>query len=177
MSMSYQASELLVENVRDLSVRLLMLNYLYNIKCQDTTIETQHSCVHLSLLTSLSLRLLTQGNGNSWSLQGLLRHYHGCVWSSSDCWWLHVSILGWGLLPLALGLGSAHMHPLTKVLMITWGTFPQRQKQSCWLVSRVDWWPTSKDAGCDLKHQEWARKILPYENRWWSLGKKNGDIW
>lgn len=85
MSMSYQASELLVENVRDLSVRLLMLNYLYNIKCQDTTIETQHSCVHLSLLTSLSLRLLTQGNGNSWSLQGLLRHYHGCVWSSSDC--------------------------------------------------------------------------------------------
>lgn len=42
MSMSYQASKLLVENVRDLSVRLLMLNYLYNIKCQDATIETQH---------------------------------------------------------------------------------------------------------------------------------------
>lgn len=121
--------------------------------------------------------LLTLGNGDSWTPQGHLRLDRACVWSSRDCWWLHVSVLGLGLLPLALGLGSAHMCPLAEVLMIPWGTFPQRPKQSCWLVSRVGWWPTSKDAGCDLKHQEWARETLLYENRWGSLGKKNRDLW
>lgn len=38
----YQASNLLVENIIDLNMRLLMLNYSYNIKGQDVTVKTQH---------------------------------------------------------------------------------------------------------------------------------------
>ena len=42
---TYQASNLLVENIQDLRVRLLLLTYLYSIKCQDTTVKTQpHIC-------------------------------------------------------------------------------------------------------------------------------------
>ena len=59
------------------------------------------------------------------------------------------SVFTWGLLPLALGLSSAHMCPLAEILMITLGMSPRREKQHCWLASRVSWRPTGKDAGCD----------------------------
>lgn len=39
---TYQVSDVLVETIRDLSVRLLMLHYLYDLKGQDATVKTQH---------------------------------------------------------------------------------------------------------------------------------------
>lgn len=49
---TYQVSNLLVENIRDLSVRLLMLHYLYDIKGQDATAKTQHQMCPFKLTDS-----------------------------------------------------------------------------------------------------------------------------
>lgn len=177
---SYQASNILVEDIWDLSMRLLMPNYLYNITSQDARVKTEHQICPskpIDLSKAGTLDLAISREWNSWPLCGHPRLYHRVCLEQQ--WLLMTSCLSSQLGLVAFGRRSGLCPHVSFgwALMITWGTFPQKQKQSCWLVSRVGQWPTGKDAGCDLKHQEWARETLLSENSWESLGEKNRDLW
>lgn len=69
-----------------------------------------------------------------------------------------------GLVVLALGLGSAHMCPLAKVLVITQGTFLRGKNR---VVGKLRKWadgPQARMLVVTQRHQEWARKTLLHKN-------------